>query len=120
MQSTLLHSEQILAQAQPAYVSQLRVSAAVARGITDSSILKLSVVTIGILPMQFVSGIFSMNVNRPHNGDLEHEIPGAPNNWFGGIVAAEFLIACGVIYSVRYMKKQAFERRKALEGGAIA
>ena len=57
MQATLLHSEQILAQAQPAYVSQLRVSAAVARGITDSSILKLSVVAIGVLPMQFVSGL---------------------------------------------------------------
>lgn len=56
MQSTLLHYEQILSQAQPAYVSQLRVSLAVTRGVTDKAILSLSVVSIGILPMQFISG----------------------------------------------------------------
>jgi len=56
MQSTLLYYEQILSQAQPAYVSQLRVSLAVTRGVTDKAILSLSTVTIGILPMQFISG----------------------------------------------------------------
>ena len=61
-----------------------------------------------------------MNVNSPRNGDREHLIKGYPNNVFGCVVAAVIVVACVVITSVRHLKKQAFLRRKALEGGAIA
>ncbi|KAL7415480.1 hypothetical protein BDY24DRAFT_383090 [Mrakia frigida] len=119
MQSTLLHYEQILSQAQPAYVSQLRVSLAVTRGVTDKAILSLSVVSIGILPMQFISGMFSMNVNRPQNGDEDHRV-GVPLNVFGIVVCAVALCAAGVIAVVRYWKKKAFSTRKGLEGRAMS
>jgi Mg2+ and Co2+ transporter CorA len=55
LQTSLYHYEYILANCQPAYISYLQVSGSTSRGNISTLVLALSVVTIGILPMQFVT-----------------------------------------------------------------
>jgi Mg2+ and Co2+ transporter CorA len=56
MQGTLLHYDRILSQAQPAYVSHLRLNLFAAKSGTDKAILGLSIVSIGVIPMQVLCG----------------------------------------------------------------
>jgi hypothetical protein len=55
LQTSLMHYEYILSHCQPAYLSHLQVSFHITRGGIAKHILALSVVTISILPMQFVT-----------------------------------------------------------------
>ena len=55
LQNSLYHYEYILSHCQPAYISQLNFSFKVAKGRSDQAIMALSVVAIGILPMQLVT-----------------------------------------------------------------
>ncbi len=54
LETSLLHHENVLNHCQSAYISHIGVSFSLARGQTDESILALSIVTIGVMPMQFV------------------------------------------------------------------
>jgi hypothetical protein len=60
MQGTLLHYDRILSQAQPAYVSHLRLNLFAAKSGTDKSILGLSIVSIGVIPMQVLCGLSTL------------------------------------------------------------
>ncbi|EIW66008.1 hypothetical protein TREMEDRAFT_35729, partial [Tremella mesenterica DSM 1558] len=102
LQTSLNHYEAILSHCQPAYLSQLRVSFAFARGGTDQAILALSTVSMSILPMMLVIGAFSMNIHVPRNGSLAspHREPDgsiAPYNVFACVVVAIFLIGCAMV-----------------------
>jgi magnesium transporter len=59
LQTSLYHYEYILSHCQPAYLSHLSVAFSLAKGGTDKAILALSVVSIGVLPMQVLIGKFS-------------------------------------------------------------
>ncbi|KAK8864684.1 hypothetical protein IAR55_001936 [Kwoniella newhampshirensis] len=110
LQTSLYHYEYILGHCQPAYLSHLNVSFSYARGGTDQAILALSVVAFSVLPMQFILGLFSMNVHVPQNGvagsHLHEEPDGSqsPFGYFGGIVIAIFLVACGMVMIIRYWR----------------
>ncbi|TXT09019.1 hypothetical protein VHUM_02493 [Vanrija humicola] len=111
LQTSFYHYDYILSHCQPAYMSYLRVANALSRGSTDILILSLSVVTVGILPMQVLVGMFSMNVHLPANGDREHHRRAdgsqAPFNIFGIIVAGTFVISCAVVLLIRYWRYRA-------------
>jgi magnesium transporter len=55
LQTSLLHYEYILAHCQPAYMAHLQVTFAIARSGTSDLILALSIVAIGILPLQLLT-----------------------------------------------------------------
>lgn len=114
LQSSLSHYEYILSHCQPAYMSHLGVTSTVARGSTDELILALSCVTIGILPMQVLVGLFSMNLRIPQNGDptdrAYHKEPDgsqSPFNFFFSIVGGVVLIGIGIWTLVRFWRWQA-------------
>ncbi|WWD17006.1 hypothetical protein CI109_101442 [Kwoniella shandongensis] len=121
LQTSLYHYEYILGHCQPAYLSHLNVSFSFARGGTDQAILALSVVAFSILPMQLILGLFSMNIHIPHNGVAEapHKEPDgsqSPFNYFGGIVVAIFLVACGMTMIIRYWRWLARKKWGKLRG----
>lgn len=129
LQTSLYHYEYILSHCQPAYLSYLQVSGTLSRGGTDKLILALSTVTIGILPMQLVLGLFSMNVSAPNNGMSdppdgieEHRQPDgslAPFNWFIIIVFVIVLIALGVLGIIRYWRWLARKKWTKRRGGQL-
>lgn len=118
LQTSLYHYEYILSQCQPTYTSYIRVINKLSRGNTDDLILALSVVTISILPMQFITSMFSINVRIPTNGSRDVEtsdITGltgkltadghvAPFNMFICICIGVFIIACLMVSLVRYWR----------------
>jgi Mg2+ and Co2+ transporter CorA len=55
LQTSLNHYEYILSHCQPAYMSYLGVTSSIVRGDISNMILALSCVTVGYLPMQFVT-----------------------------------------------------------------
>lgn len=56
MQQTLAYGEHVLSQSQQAYLSQLNITLASVKNSSQSSILTLSIVTIGVLPLQIILG----------------------------------------------------------------
>ncbi|KAJ9107477.1 hypothetical protein QFC21_000930 [Naganishia friedmannii] len=114
LQTSLLHYEYILSHCQPAYMAHLNVTFAIARSGTSDLILALSVVGIGILPLQFITGMFSLNIQVPHNGDRdEHKNPdgtSAGYSWFFVVLAIAVVIVVGYGYLVKFWREQA--RRK--------
>lgn len=129
LQTSLYHYEYILAHCQPSYMSYLRMSGKFARGDTDKLILALTTITVGILPMQVVCGMMSLNVHVPHNGMSDppdgidtHREPDdtlAPFNWFIGIVFFICLIALGVLFIIRYWRWVARKKWTKRRGGDL-
>ncbi|ORY26334.1 hypothetical protein BCR39DRAFT_498322 [Naematelia encephala] len=123
LQTSLFHYEYMLAHCQPAYLSHLSVSFTLAKGGTDKAILALSTVTISVLPMQFICGLFSMNIRIPHNGDrythLEPDGSLSPFNYFAGIVIGIFLVACGMVTLIRYWRWLARVKWAGLRGETV-
>lgn len=58
LQTSLLHYEYILSHCQPAYMAHLHVTFAIVRSGTSDLILALSIVGIGILPLQLLTSTF--------------------------------------------------------------
>jgi hypothetical protein len=54
LETSLLHHETVLRHCQSAYTAHLGTAFAITRVQTDQAILALSIVSIGVLPMQFV------------------------------------------------------------------
>ncbi|GMK53933.1 hypothetical protein CspeluHIS016_0105190 [Cutaneotrichosporon spelunceum] len=124
LQTSLYHYEYILANCQPTYISHLMVSGSTSRGNISTLVLTLSIVSIGILPMQFVTGIFSMNVYVPHNlhPDVKKELnlPGPTKlNLFGIVVAIVFLVACGLVFIIRWWRWTARKKWNRLRGAEV-
>ncbi|ODN95364.1 hypothetical protein L198_04760 [Cryptococcus wingfieldii CBS 7118] len=125
LQTSLLHYEYILSHCQPAYLSHLRISLAFTRGRISQSILALSTVAISVLPMQFITSLFSINVNTPHNGDNESDTLKEPDgsmspfNYFGCIVVAIFLVACAMVTIIRYWRWLARKKNGRERGVAV-
>lgn len=124
LQNSLYHYEYILSHCQPAYLSHLNVSYAFTKGRTDQAILALSVVAISILPMQFITGLFSINVHVPHNGwidcptDTLCEPDGSmsPFNYFAAIVIGIALVACCMVSVIRWWRWDARKKFGRLRG----
>ncbi|KAL5535391.1 hypothetical protein ACEPAF_3485 [Sanghuangporus sanghuang] len=103
LQQALNHYERMLSHSHPAYLSQLRVTQALARGGTDNAILLLTLVSITVLSMQVILGMFSMNVHVPNTeGSTDH-----PFSVFFSVLAGTLLIGTTVVLLVRYWHAQA-------------
>ncbi|KAI5121265.1 hypothetical protein M0805_002310 [Coniferiporia weirii] len=103
LQQSLTHYERMLSHSHPAYLSQLRVSQSLAKGSTDKAILLLTVVSITVLCIQVILGLFSINVGKiPHN-----DISGGTYTVFYIILSVSVLIGFGVVGLVRYWRMRA-------------
>ncbi|BGP25859.1 Mg2+ transporter protein, CorA-like/Zinc transport protein ZntB [Rhodotorula toruloides] len=96
MQQSLVFYDAILAHDHPAYLSVLRLSLEHAKRGTDMALVKLYIVALTFLPINIVTSLFSINPQRPQNGDANHLNPNgtpAPFTWFGGVIVLVFAVA---------------------------
>lgn len=121
LQTSLNHYEYILSRAQPAYMAHLRVAHHIVRGDISTLILAFSAVSIGYLPMQFVTGMFSINVHTPTNlgpDDATRREDGSlrPFNYFFCILVGVIILLCCVLLLIRYWRWQAKQKSRRHRG----
>ncbi|EGO26313.1 hypothetical protein SERLADRAFT_347594 [Serpula lacrymans var. lacrymans S7.9] len=102
LQHSLTHYERMLSQVHPAYLFQLGMSVSKTKSGTDKALLMLTLVSLGVICVQTLYGIFSMNVMVPAN-----TIPGGPYHWFGVVISLAVAIVTGYLSLVRYWWVQA-------------
>ena len=116
----------MLSQSHPTYVLQLRASIATTKSDTDKAIMMLSILSLGILFSQVLTGMFvfhfevlfversigvvSMNVTLPHN--LRE--PGGKLNGFGVVIALVVTTTGIFVLTVRHWWLQAKRKRRAM------
>ncbi|KAI0669827.1 hypothetical protein C8Q78DRAFT_1037954 [Trametes maxima] len=67
LQQSLAHYERMLNQSHPTYLSQLRMSVNKAKAGSDKAIVSLTVISLGVLCVQTLLGLASMNCEVPNN-----------------------------------------------------
>ncbi|KAH9837216.1 uncharacterized protein C8Q71DRAFT_591066 [Rhodofomes roseus] len=67
LQQSLVHYERVLSTSQPTYLSHLRLSLSQAQSGTDTALVTLTTVSMGVLLVQTLIGLFSMNTQVPAN-----------------------------------------------------
>ncbi|KAG1899273.1 uncharacterized protein F5891DRAFT_954398 [Suillus fuscotomentosus] len=92
LQQSLHHYEHMLSDSHPAYLTQLQTRLAMNKGYTDKAILVLSLISIGILCLQFPIGLFSQNIKIPKNS--VH--PPGPYNYF--VMVILFSLSIGTVF----------------------
>ncbi|SJL05262.1 uncharacterized protein ARMOST_08628 [Armillaria ostoyae] len=107
LQHSLAHYERMLSQSHPIYLSQLRTSVALTKAGTDKALIVLTVVSIGVLCIQPLIGLVSVNVTIPGNGLT----PDYPYNAFGIVIALSLVITFIYLTMVRRWWLQAKRRR---------
>ncbi|KAK0456915.1 hypothetical protein EV421DRAFT_1755582 [Armillaria borealis] len=107
LQHSLAHYERMLSQSHPIYLSQLRTSVALTKAGTDKALIVLTVVSIGVLCIQPLIGLVSVNVTIPGNGLT----PDYPYNAFGIVIALSLVITFIYLAMVRRWWLQAKRRR---------
>ncbi|PCH33689.1 hypothetical protein WOLCODRAFT_112303 [Wolfiporia cocos MD-104 SS10] len=93
LQQSLAHYERVLSQAHPTYLSHLRVSLSQAQSGTDAALVTLSTVSLGVVCIQTLIGLVSMNVKVPANS-----LTGSKYDAFGIVILLSVIIA--VIYGL--------------------
>ncbi|KAH7925205.1 hypothetical protein BV22DRAFT_1195365 [Leucogyrophana mollusca] len=111
LQQALSHYERTLSDSHPAYLFQLRMNVSTAKSGTDKSVMMLTVISLGVVCIQVVIGIFSMNVTIPANSI----VPPGPYYWFGIVIVLSVLVECCFLGLVRYWWNQAKRRPGSLE-----
>ncbi|KIJ26123.1 hypothetical protein M422DRAFT_272816 [Sphaerobolus stellatus SS14] len=115
LHQSLAHYERMLSHSHPAYLSQSKLSLAQARGGTDNALLLLTLVSVMVLAMQCVIGLFSINVgriptNRHKDKDKDKDDPPgfvSRYNVFYIIVAISILLGFGTVGLTRWWWLQA-------------
>lgn len=92
MMANLLHAEQMLSRAQEKYLSQLSFDSTRMRNEIAATLSRLTVIAGIIVPMQFITGLFGMNVTVP--GETPDDEKPGPVNWWLGILG----IILGLIF----------------------
>ncbi|KAI0651923.1 hypothetical protein C8Q79DRAFT_997150 [Trametes meyenii] len=69
LQQSLAHYERMLNQSHPTYLSQLRMSVNKAKAGSDKAIVSLTVISLGVLCVQTLLGLASMNCEVPSDPD---------------------------------------------------
>lgn len=108
LENALAHYERMLSQSHPLYISQIRTSVAISKGGTDKALLYLTSVSIGVLCIQTLIGIFSMNVHVPQNA-----LDGNRFNIFGTVLALAVLILVSYLKLVLHWWRSAKRRKSA-------
>jgi len=107
----LQHYERMLSQSHPIYLSQLRTTVAVTKSGTDKALIFLTVVSIAVLCIQTLIGLFSLNITIPTNGHG----PKDRYNVFGVILAIASVILGTYLAVVRRWWVRA-KRRRGVQG----
>ncbi|KAI0756922.1 hypothetical protein C8Q80DRAFT_1333657 [Daedaleopsis nitida] len=105
LQQSLAHYERMLSQSHPAYLSHLRLSVSKAKSGSDKAIVSLTVVSLGVLCVQTLIGLGSMNCEVPNNDeDNRYDV-------FAVVIAIAVVIIAMYLCIVRYWWLQAKRRR---------
>lgn len=123
MQQSLIFYDASLTHDHPAYLSILRFSLQYTKRDTDIGLIKLYSIGLTVLLLNIITGLFSVNVDRPHNGtrDAPHvraDGSPAPLNWFGIVitllVVAAFCLGVIVYFIFRSSRNKHQKRGPAL------
>ncbi|KAH9858127.1 hypothetical protein C2E23DRAFT_718900 [Lenzites betulinus] len=106
LQQSLAHYERMLNQSHPTHLAQLRVSVNRAKAGTDKAIVSLTVISLGVLCVQTLLALASMNCEIPANptGTNQFDI-------FAIVIALSVLIMAIYGIAVRHWWIQAKRRR---------
>ncbi|KZT02653.1 uncharacterized protein LAESUDRAFT_684843 [Laetiporus sulphureus 93-53] len=107
LQQSLAHYERVLSQAHPIYLSHLRLSVSKVQSGTDTAVVTLTTVSLGVVCVQTLIGLFSMNVLVPSN-DLE----GNKYNAFAVVIALSVVIILVYAFIVRQWWVWAKQKRR--------
>lgn len=110
MQHSLSHYERMLSQSHPIYLSQLRNTVSKTKAGADQALIVLTIVSIAVLCIQTLIGVFSMNVTIPRN-DI---FPDQPYNVFGIVLALACTVLATYLALVRRWWLQSKRRRAAM------
>lgn len=123
MQQSLIFYDATLAHDHPAYLSILRFSLQYAKRDTDVNFIKLYMIGVTVLLLNIITGLFSVNVDRPHNGtrDAPHiraDGSPAPLNWFGIVIVILF-VAAVCLGNIVYLVFRSSRNKHAKRGPAL-
>ncbi|KAI9069294.1 hypothetical protein FKP32DRAFT_1608465 [Trametes sanguinea] len=106
LQQALAHYERMLNQSHPAYLSQLRLLGSKSKSNSDKAIVSLTAISMGVLFIQTLLGLMSMNCEVPHD-------PFTSNRFdvFATVIAIAVLIITVYGFVVRRWWLQAKRRR---------
>ncbi|KAG7450560.1 uncharacterized protein BT62DRAFT_927845 [Guyanagaster necrorhizus] len=107
LQHSLAHYERMLSQSHPIYLSQLRTSVSLTKPGMDKSLIVVTVVSIGVLCIQTLIGLCSVNVTIPGNGLT----PEYPYYGFGIVISLAVVITTTYLLMVWRWWLQAKRRR---------
>ncbi|KAJ7783743.1 hypothetical protein DFH07DRAFT_935292 [Mycena maculata] len=110
LENALGYYERMLSQSHPLYISHVRTTVSMTKGDTDKALMFLSILSIAVLCIQTLIGLFSINVTIPAN-TLE---PGGKYNMFGIVLALAILILSSFLKLVHHWWKGAKRTSKAL------
>jgi len=111
LQLSLNHYEHMLSQSHPAYLAQLRTSVAATKAGTDKAVMILTIISMAVVCIQTLIGLFSLNVGVPTN--RRKDGPGGPYNLFGVVFAVAIIILVIFLWIVRWWWVQAGRKRKS-------
>ncbi|KAJ3987781.1 hypothetical protein F5890DRAFT_679574 [Lentinula detonsa] len=103
LQHSLAHYERMLSQSHPTYLQQLRTHVSLTKSGADKALVYLTTVSMAVLCLQTVIGMFSQNVT----------VPASPNSFhvFGIIVSVECVVLTVYLSLVRRWWLNAKKRR---------
>jgi len=107
LQHSLAHYEHMLSQSHPTYLAHLRATVETTKNGTDMNLLYLSMVSIAVLCLQTLTGLFSLNVQVPHN----KREPDGRHIVFGVVLALASMILAVFLFLVRIWWKKSKRRR---------
>jgi len=109
LENSLSHYERMLSQSHPLYISHIRSTVAISKGGSDKALMFLSAVSIGVLCIQTLIGLFSINANIPHN-----DIDGNEFKVFGVVISLAIVILVSYLYLVLHWWRSAKRRRSTM------
>ncbi|KAJ7169842.1 hypothetical protein C8R46DRAFT_897196 [Mycena filopes] len=108
LENSLSHYERMLSQSHPLYISHIRATVAISKGGSDQALMYLSAVSVGVLCIQTLIGLCSINVNVPHN-----DLDGNQFKAFGVVISLALLILVSYLNLVLHWWRSAKRRRSA-------
>ncbi|KAJ3908593.1 hypothetical protein F5879DRAFT_297812 [Lentinula edodes] len=93
LQHSLAHYERMLSQSHPTYLQQLRTHVSLTKSGADKALVYLTTVSMAVLCLQTVIGMFSQNVNVPASPDSFHV--------FGIVISVECVVLTVYLAVVR-------------------
>ena len=126
MQKLLSFYDSILSHNHPAFIGVLRISLTSAKAGTDAAIVKLYIVTLTFLPINILTGLFSLNVQIPHSTFVAPDgSPGGYHAFYGVLGGVTFvclvtwLLIWLIFKTSRKQPKRGGARESAASSGAL-